>query len=244
MGKGKHQNQETPETNYNNVEEDYLVENVAPSKLKKFLNFINLASLSIVMFCAFFLVRLLISRDPRSLCSCTKDEINRYYPTRWGFEQKLEVIFLSWAMCGFLVLLSGLGVMFFRFITLSSPLDRISSEPALMTAFNRIMLNTIAQSFIFLGFFGYWVLRQGDSEHAIRYIAIFAVARVLFFVGYTIQATVGLMQVRACGFIMTIMVNMILLAEIVGHSQRERIVNAGKYDFVHQILTQHLKLEF
>jgi len=245
MGKGKHNQTHETTTNYNQVsDDDYQYDNVEPSKMKKVGKFINIALLPLALLTAFFLVRLLLSRDPRSFCSCTKEHIDNYYPTKWGFEQKLEVIFLSWSMCGFLVLLSGLGVLFFRFITLSSPMDKTFTEPALMSAFNRVMLNTIAQSFIFLGFFGFWVIRQGDSETAIRFMAVFAVARSLFFVGYTLQATVGLQTIRACGFMMTLMCNMILLAEIVGHSQRERINNAGEYDFVNQLLTQHLKLEF
>jgi len=236
----KTENHHKEEPNDIEYTEDYEV-NSTPKK-NKFINMFNLAMFPFVLLGAFFLVRLLLSRDPRSFCPCIKDEIDRYYPSKWGFEQKLEVIFLTWALSGFVVLLSAFGVMFFRMITLRTPLDSCS-EPVLLTTFNRIMLNTIAQTFIFLGLFGFWVLRQGDSEHALRYLTIFAVARVLFFVGYIIQGIFGLMPLRAIGFAMTLMVNLIVLLEILGHNSREKILNAGEYDFVNHILVNHLNIK-
>lgn len=207
-------------------EEDDIDVQEKPAKNNSLFLIFNLGTFPLFVVGALFLMKVILEKDFRT-CDCKfSKQIAQFYPKTWDLQNKLEMIFLAWIHPGIIILVLIVLIMTTRLLGQYNPL-RQNQEPLWIITLNRIIQNTMEQSFIFLGFYSYWVIKVSTEENkdlSLKFIVMFFVGRLIFTVGYLFQWITNFIGGRAGGFAMTIFTNFCLLSAIFGCDLTSKIV--------------------
>lgn len=169
------------------------------------------------MFTAAFLANYILVTDFKTQHPDFFKHVDERFPNEWKFEDKAEVLFLAWSHLSIFVIFCAIVVMMIRVVGVVDPLKK--NDPKIIEIFNRTIQNTLEQSFVFLGVFGYWLFSFStiaNKDLAYRFVMIFVVGRVTFLIGYILTWITPFKPARALGMGMTLLVQTFLIAAVFG----------------------------
>ena len=136
-----------------------------------------------------------------------------YVPETWNFESKLTTLAMISQFIGCYFLLITAHIWNLRFTTGNiNPVNNV--DPESIVCLNRVLQNTVEQTFVFLPSLAYWVLKLSteDNKHeAVLFGFIFVCGRIIFLVGYYFGTLIGLQTLRSFGMGLTYFVSVILI---------------------------------
>jgi len=92
-------------------------------------------------------------------------------------------------------------------------------DPFIIGALNRILLNSLEQTVIFLlsySYFVFFVCTQNQARKAYFLASLFVLARIIFLITYSVGVAVNVPSLRSVGFWMNVLVQTTLFAENLG----------------------------
>jgi len=147
----------------------------------------------------------------------------------WNFETKFSVVLVAWMSLAALVLLCTVLVMLLR-VVMFRPQPYKQADPLIIAVLNRVIANTIEQSFVFIPFFSFWVLTKLDEAHkfqAVSVLTLFVAGRAVFFVGYLVQWLTNIFPMRAAGFFTTLICHALVISKVLGCDVTETFLSFG-----------------
>jgi uncharacterized MAPEG superfamily protein len=157
------------------------------------------------------------------------EHITKHFPTEWEFKDKLNVVVSAVAHTGLFFLASVLLTMFGRILSGRGGIGgKRDQDNNYIKVCNRVLKNSIEQTYIFFGIFTYWVLKvssKGDSKEAVLIVTAFLLGRILFLVGYLFNLITGIFVIRAAGFLLNLLIIVQLLLKIFALDTRFKLYN-------------------
>lgn len=153
-------------------------------------------------------------------CKCSQFVANLYPKEEvFSVENKVELIALPAFISALTILVLTVLTMLSRAFTLNDALKK--NDNILVTLLNRCISNTLEQSFIFIGLFSYFVLKnvnESNTNLAVDFILMFAFSRAVYIIGYLIQGITcsRIFFIRGAGFMMTLATQALVLTSIFG----------------------------
>jgi hypothetical protein len=204
---------------------------IPEKKESKLLGVINLGTLPLFMIAAIIAVKFILDFDFKTCSNAVCAHVTNYFPQKLDFEDKVKLISVAWVHPSVIVIFVVVLVMLSRVVGNVNPLK--SGEPVWITMLNRIIQNTLEQSFVFLGLFSYWILfisTEANKTTAVKYICIFVAGRLVFTVGYMFFWLTGLFGFRACGFLTTLIAQILLISAVFNYDLTDKYsVYLGNY---------------
>lgn len=216
----------------------------------KKMTFLNFALFPFAFAGAYFAVKYAFTYNYASSdCKYTKLMVKEFPTTKWGFEQKLNLLLLSGAATAVFLLITVLSTMVGRIFSGRSGIGGKSQEDNLfISTCNRILKNTIEQSFIFYGLYAYWLFNVSgntgekvskvegkdkplavdkavieNGKTAVLFAVLFLSSRIVFYFGYMIHLFTKIFVVRGIGFLVGMFVNLMILQRILGLENKYKL---------------------
>ena len=216
----------------------------------KKMNFFNLSLFPVAVAGSYFLLKNTLTYD---FTKCNNEYsqllIKQFPSTKWGFEEKLSILLLSGASTAVFLLFTVLFTMFGRMFSGRSGIGGKGQEDNLfISTCNRILKNTIEQSFIFYGLFAYWLFKYSGStgvatdeavkgkgtpkidsaviengKLAVLFPLLFFGTRVCFFLGYMFHLFFKFYVIRGASFVLGLAVNVLILIRILGLENKYKL---------------------
>jgi len=92
-------------------------------------------------------------------------------------------------------------------------------DPLIIGALNRILLNSLEQTVIFLlsySYFVFFVCTQNQARKTYFLACLFVLARIIFLITYSVGVAVNVPSLRSIGFWINVLVQSTLIAENLG----------------------------
>lgn len=176
---------------------------------------------------SYYFMKYLMSHDFTKTDCYYVEHITKHFPDRWEFQNKFEVILSGLVHTGLFVLLTVFSTMMGRLFTGRSGIGGgRNADNNYINACNRILKNTIEQSFIFFGIFSFWVFKVSGEQHsseAVLLVTAFLVGRLIYYIGYLFSLISGIVAVRAIGFFINVIVLVHILIKIYGLEYKYKI---------------------
>lgn len=180
---------------------------------------LNFALMPIFITVGLFGLKKIAEFDYTKQTSCELCQfIAKLFPTELTLEAKFQVFSVALALPASIILFLTLLTMFNRVISLADPLRK---DNYVINVLNNCIRNTLEQSFVFLGFFAYFLFNHADESNkrqTIDFIIMFFVSRVVFILGYFIHGITfsRVLIFRAVGFVMTLATHFIVILPCFG----------------------------
>jgi hypothetical protein len=116
--------------------------------------------------------------------------------------------------------LFGLAVAIMNFRVLAgAPYPASGTDPVMIVTLNRVITNTIEQSFIFVCL--YINILWGDqanisADHIMLFPVFFILGRIIYAVGYVLAAATNIFSLRSPGFSINLTINILMIGELFG----------------------------
>ena len=187
--------------------------NKKPFFLIRLLNFLTVP---LVIIIAILSISYSVNNDFRKRSCDTSTYLKKFVPEQLNFESKILLIFGAWFHLALYLGFTTVLVMFNRIFFSQSALKRDNTDNILITALNRVIQNTIEQSFIFLTVLSIWVFKFANTTDnyafGITFITLFLLGRGLFLIGYIIQAATGIFLLRSTGITINLFTTFVFIA--------------------------------
>lgn len=160
----------------------------------------------------------LFKTDYSFMLDILKIDANEVTSENLSTETKFTLLFFPWVSIAMLLLIVTIHIVSFRIFT-GRPDALRNENNRVMNALNRVLLNTMEQSFIFLGVYSFLVFKNKiNVSESIAFSIAFIVARFVYAFGYMIQGMTNFILIRATGMTITIFVNIVLVGKLFGFS--------------------------
>jgi hypothetical protein len=186
----------------------------------------NLILLPAFIFAAYIIVKFILHAQYEKFENPFVRKITAHYPSEWSFEGKISFLVGSF----FYAALFLFGCVTFNMLLralLSKPNPFNDEDPHIISTINRVIQNTIEQSFIFFPLLAHFVLNvstEKDSKQAFLFVLIFLAGRAIFLVGYLFLLVSKLIGIRVVGFVLNLTVNILLVVKFIGCQHLEKVV--------------------
>lgn len=153
-------------------------------------------------------------------------KVTSRYPSDWSFEGRVEFLISAFYVVALFLLGNVLIVSLLRGLS-GKIYPFAEGDNLLINTFNRVIQNTIEQSFIFFPLFSHYVLTvstEKDSKTAFLYVLVFIVGRLIFLGGYLFNLITKIVGLRVSGFAMNVIVNILLVVKFIGCPHFEKFV--------------------
>eukprot|EP01016_Furgasonia_blochmanni_P046276 TRINITY_DN663_c0_g1_i4.p1 TRINITY_DN663_c0_g1~~TRINITY_DN663_c0_g1_i4.p1 ORF type:complete len:233 (-),score=16.20 TRINITY_DN663_c0_g1_i4:400-1098(-) len=134
-------------------------------------------------------------------------------PGPWTFEEKVKSLSTGFWWFGMLYFCIIVSVILTRGSNKrANPLE--AGDPPTLVAGNNVLKNTLEQLGVFGPNVAYWIFvisSDDDKKDVYVFLALFAVHRALYWIGYMYGAKVANPNLRFCGHIMSMNLNMMLM---------------------------------
>lgn len=193
-------------------DEDLFAEN----KDKKMGVFTLIIYLTVSITIAFLAYYQLFKTDYSFMLEILKIDKSQLKAEKISTETKLTLIFFPWVLIALLFVIITIHIVSLRIFTARGDALRSSSNRVL-DALNRALLNSLEQTFIFIGLYSFLIFKNKLSiSEAIGFAIAFAVARFIYAFGYMIQGMTKFILIRATGMTITVFVNIVLVGQLFG----------------------------
>lgn len=200
---------------YSKEQEDGSLEEKKEKKIGVFSLVIYLTISILVSVLAYYQ---LFKTDYSFMLDILKIDSNEVTSQKLLTETKFTLLFFPWVSIAMLLLIVTVHIVGFRIFT-GRPDALRNENNRVMNALNRVLLNTMEQSFIFLGVYSFLVFKNKmNVSESIAFSIAFIVARFVYAFGYMIQGMTNFILIRATGMTITIFVNIVLVGKLFGIS--------------------------
>ena len=139
-------------------------------------------------------------------------------PVIMNTEAKLSLFFTLLSFIALVITLNVILVIICRGIfNNTNPID--NNDHKIIIVLNRVLLNTLEQSAIFVPLLGNFIFSQSTKENlylAVNLSLIWILGRVIFLVCYLIGSMINLPAIRGAGFMTSLFPSAYLIAKFVG----------------------------
>jgi hypothetical protein len=137
----------------------------------------------------------------------------------WNFEAKITTLVLVSALISVFIAFCVIGIILSRYATHSpNPLAR--QDPPVILFFNRVMLNTLEQTVIFLPILAYWTLKfstEANKHEVLLFGLVWFASRCLYLLGYGLNFVSKFLSLfRVYGFQIGLLIPVVLGLRIFG----------------------------
>lgn len=193
-------------------DEDLFEEN----KDKKMGVFTLIIYLTVSIAIAFLAYYQLFKTDYSFMLEILKIDKSQLKAEKISTETKLTLVFFPWVLIALLFVIITIHIVSLRIFTARGDALRSSSNRVL-DALNRALLNSLEQTFIFIGLYSFLIFKNKLTiSEAIGFAIAFAVARFIYAFGYMIQGMTKFILIRATGMTITVFVNIVLVGQLFG----------------------------
>lgn len=186
----------------------------------------NVILMPAFIFAAYIIIKFILHAQYERIDHPFIRKITAHYPSEWSFEGKISFLVESFFYAALFV---------FGCVTLNMLLRGLFSkhnpfheqDPLIISTLNRVIQNTIEQSFIFFPLLAHYVLNistEKDSKQAFIYVLLFLTGRAIFLLGYLFILVSKLIGIRILGFLINTTVNILLVVKFIGCQHFEKAV--------------------
>ena len=186
------------------------------SNTMKFLN-IGLF-IPVFSFLAIFALKTIFQFDLKLGKCHISSFLKRYVATQWNFEGKINFLVTALSFNAYFLFAIVLSIVMLRAFYFR-PNPQAETDPILIVTLNRVIQNTIEQSFVFFGILSSYVLNfcpYENKEFLVLLVVSFYAARVVFLIGSLFNLLTKVFALRMSGIIVNVMINLILISKIFG----------------------------
>ncbi len=147
-------------------------------------------------------------------CNCLKFLLE-HFPETLNLEAKIKLVSLLFLLCADILIFCIFYVIIVRIVKADTGFT--DKTNLLIAGLNRAIKLTIEQSFIFGGFFIFWLFysaKASDGKEAMYFVLIYIVARIISLLGFLLNHATKVFGLRTSGFALGVLINLSILRRV------------------------------